>query len=235
MKIFKNISIVPIEYTIPQIYAIQRLNIVQSKQFVYSGLNFEYPVDRMIDFFKNVTSNIHEDCVIYTKLIYDMVELVGNTKSTDSCILIVRVSLPSDNYIIPRFHYDGGFFSMKGNTIQEKFLLTIKGPGSLLCEPSPDNKKKFDEIFFSNMQTQIELDVRNKLFSVLKDEYILQLTNNQGAFMKTHEFVNGIGNMIDTTIHSEPNITQPRLFISIVPGSADQINETIKAKWNAKI
>jgi hypothetical protein len=234
-RMFKTFSIVPIEYTIPQIYAIQRLNIVQSKQFIYSGLNFEYPVDRMIEFFKIVTSNTHEDCVIYTKLIYDMVELVANTKATNSCILILRLSLPSDEFKIPRFHYDGGFFSMKGNTIQEKFLLTIKGPGSLLCEPSPENKKKFDEIFFSNMSTQSELDVRTKLYSVIKDDNILQLTNNQGAFMKTHEFVNGIGNIFDTAIHSEPNITQSRLFISIVPGSADEINESIKAKWNTRI
>ena len=85
------------------------------------------------------------------------------------------------------------------------------------------------------MKSPLTRSLRNQTSISKKRYHILQLTNNQGAFMKTHEFVNGIGNMIDTTIHSEPNITQPRLFISIVPGSADQINETIKAKWNAKI
>lgn len=231
---YRNISIIPIEYTIPQIYAIQRLNIIKQNQFNYSGLNFEYPIDKIVEFFKSSTTNTHEDCVMYTKLIYQMVRLVEDAKSIDSSILIIRLSLPSDDYVIPRFHYDGKFFSMKGNAKQEKFLLTIKGPGTLLCEPSLENKKKFDEIFYSNMSMLSELDVRKKLYSVIKDENIIQLTNNQGAFMKIFEFVNGVGNIFDTTIHSEPNETHPRLFISIVPGSADQIDEIVKAKWNSK-
>ena len=143
-RMFKNISVVPIEYSNLQIHAIQRLKITNTKQFKFCGLNYEFPFDRIVEYFKLSTSNIHEDCIIYTRLIYDIISMVSNIKKTNSSILIIRLSLPTDEFKIPRLHHDGSFFKPKnGRIIQEKFLLSIKGEGTLICEPEAEDKEKF--------------------------------------------------------------------------------------------
>jgi len=235
---FKTFSLVPIEYTYPEILAIQRLNIIfDHKQFKYSGLNSEYPFDRIFEYFRLTTSNTEEDCVIYAQIILRMVKFVGNFKETDSCILIIRLTTPSDEFEIPRFHHDGVFFHPKnGKIIQEKFVLSIRGAGTILSEPNELTRERVFEIFNNRDIDSEEISVRKELAKII-GEQIYQPTNNQGVFMKIFEY-NPENNQFDfsnSAIHSEPNITQPRLFISIVPGSADQINETTKAKWNTKI
>jgi hypothetical protein len=182
---FKTFSIVPIDYTYPEILAIQRLNIViDSKQFKYSGLNSNFPFDRIVEYFKSATSNTEEDCTIYAQIILRMVEFVGITRQTDSCILIIRQSLPTNQFEIPRFHHDGLFFLPKnGRTIQEKFLLTIRGAGTLLSEPDESTRKRVFEILNNRQINFEEIEMREQLTKIIGKQ-IYQPTNNEGVFMK---------------------------------------------------
>ena len=69
----------------------------------------------------------------------------------------------------------------------------------------------------------MDLENRKQLTEILEGSKIHQLKEGQGAFITT--YVNTNDDSSNATIHSEPNITQPRLFISILPGTDDQINE----------
>ncbi len=232
----KTYSIVPIEYTYPEILAIQRLDIIKSSQFTYSGLNSDYPFERILEYFRLSTTNTEEDRVIYTQIILKLVRLVEEMKSTDSCILIIRLSLPSDEFVIPRFHHDGSYFIPKnGRITQEKFLLTIRGAGTLLSEPDVETRQRFFELFNTIKSMENDIKLRPELAEIIGDQ-IFQPYPNQGIIMKIFDY-RPESNKFDfsnSAIHSEPNITQPRLFMSIVPGSSDEINEKVKERWNSK-
>jgi len=223
-QLFTNIQIVPIEYSQYEIYAIQRLNIKETKAFNHFGYNHNLQFDQLVDYFKSLSSNIYEDCIIYSRLIFNLINLVSQIKSNTSCWLVIRSSIPNDDFKIPRFHKDGTYYSTKENEIVQKFILTIKGPGTLICEPSEQGQQKFDEVFYNTNNTFSDLEIREKLAHALIDEHIHQLTNNQGCFFT-------IGSDLKSSIHSEPNITQPRLFISILPGTFEQIEE-LRIRWN---
>jgi len=224
-----NIQIVPIEYSQYEIYAIHRLDIKETKTFEYFGYNNKLELefdqyDQLVDYFKSLGTNIDQDCITYSRLIFRLINLVRQIKSNTSCWLSIRSSIPNDDdYKIPRFHKDGKYYSTKENEIVQKFILTIKGPGTLICEPTEQGQQKFDEVFYNTNNTFSDLEIREKLAHALIDEHIHQLTNNQGCFFT-------VGSDLKSSIHSEPNITQPRLFISILPGTFEQIEE-LRIRW----
>ncbi len=231
---YKTFSIVPIEYTYPEILAIQRLNIVNTKQFKFSGLNSDFPFSRIVEYFRLSTTNSEEDCTIYTQIILRMIEFVAITKQTDSCILIIRPSLPTNEFEIPRFHHDGSFFRLKnGRVIQEKFLLTIRGEGTLLSEPDELTRQRVFEILNNRQIDSEEIGMREQLAKIIGKQ-IYQPTNNEGIFMKIYDYQNEKIDFSNSAIHSEPNISQSRLFMSIVPGLANEIDETVRGRWNTK-
>jgi hypothetical protein len=226
-QIFQDIQIVRIEYTIPQIYAIQRLNITRDDNFNYCGFDYDLDMERMIEWFDLIGSSSRDDSVIYSRLVVDIVQMACKQAGFDSCWLTIRSRLPTTEYKIPRFHRDGQFYKLGPNQIQRKFLLTIKGPGTLVSEPDKETIDEFFDVFYANQEKQIELDVREKLAQVLGPENIIQLTNNQGAWIITHQSNTKSDR---ATIHSEPDITHPRLFLSILPGTNKQI-ESIRSRF----
>lgn len=226
-RIFQDVQIVPIEYTIPQIYAIQRLNITHNDIFNYCGFFYNLDMERMIEWFGLIGRTTRDDCVIYSKLITDIVQMTCSQLKYDSCWLTIRSRIPSDEYKVPRFHRDGQFYKLDPNQIQRKFLLTIKGPGTLISEPDNQTTNKFFDLFYSNIEKQLDLGIREQLAQALGSENIIQLTNNQGAWIITHQ-TNYKSDR--ATIHSEPDITQPRLFLSVLPCSHKHI-ESIKSRF----
>jgi hypothetical protein len=66
---------------------------------------------------------------------------------------------------------------------------------------------------------------RNKLAVKFK-KYKNQIKTKQGIIFYTGTNTNNI----DGLIHSEPNMDQPRFFISILPGNESELNGLIK-RW----
>lgn len=222
-QIFNTLQIIPIQYTQSQIYAIQRMKINKLEILNYHGYNYDLDMNALIDFFKSIGENNHEDCVTYARLISDITQMVCTIKNRDSCWLSVRARIPDDEYHIPRFHCDGVFFPLnRDETEMQKFILTIKGPGTLVTEPNKEIIKEFYELFRKTLDTQLEIETRKKYVKILNKGLIYQLTNNQGAIITTFKS----GDPLHSTIHSEPDITHhSRLFISIVPGTNEQITD----------
>lgn len=225
-RIFQDIQIVPIEYTIPQIYAIQRLNITKDDNFNYCGFGYDLDMERMIGWFDSIGTNSREDCGIYCRLISDIVQMACSQASCDSCWLTIRAKLPSDEFKVPRFHRDGMFYRLGSNQVQRKFLLTIKGPGTLVSEPNKETTDKFFDLLYDPVD-EFDIEKRKQLVEILGPDGPVQLTNNQGAWIITHQ---NNANRDRATIHSEPHITQPRLFLSILPGTNDEI-ESIRPRF----
>jgi len=138
----------------------------------------------------------------------------------------------------PRWHTDGYYYAtFQGQ--QYKIACALKGPGTVFCNVSEDIRKKFQELesqTFAEMtkeeigkltfqqRQQFEQKTRLKLAELLADLSIEQAPTAQGML-----FI--VGDKNSAAIHSEPPIKEDRLFISIVPGSREQIQE-LYDRWH---
>ena len=159
----------------------------------------------------------------------------------------IRVAMPNNLYDIPRWHKDGNYFSHDINeTNTSKFLTVLKGPGTLLIKST----KRVNEIYNKHLeQERSELTpessmeecnkVANKyrhiLANKLSKEPVVQLKNNQALIFFTGTTKKGVPieemNMDKGALHSEPKMDSPRMFISILPSTEENIMG-LKKKWN---
>ena len=186
------------------------------------------------DFFGNIDNLICEESVDLTKLteyickIGDnsedlankIIQIIKNIVKTLSlgynkkhCWLTIRSVLPNNNYIITRFHCDGKYFRNYTEP-QTKFVFVMKGAGTLLIEPNEQVKQVYNEYLkqeFNNLKPPLDsIEGRKLLDKELKEINAnqLQINNSQGLI-----FLSGHSNCL---IHSEPNIIEPRIFLSLV-------------------
>lgn len=134
--------------------------------------------------------------------------------------------MPNDNWIIPRWHCDGNYFNPNEYIEpQTKFVTIFKGQGTLLIEKNKVIQEIYNKYVMDKSKPSIHtLDGRTNIDKELKNTgaKIIQLNNNQGLIFLS-------GNINHCAIHSEPNMTEPRIFLSIVFADEENIN-----KWRDK-
>ena len=148
--------------------------------------------------------------------------------------LAIRISPPNNHFDIPRWHKDGTFFTGDKNELSSvKFITTLKGPGTLLIKSTTQinniyNKlleKKFKEMDkYKTIEKKIKIDdnFRPIFAKKFSKEKIIQVKNNQGVLFYTGNPEN------NAALHSEPKFDKSRIFISILPGSYNDIKELQK-------
>jgi len=145
--------------------------------------------------------------------------------------ITLRSSHPNHQFDIPRWHTDGYFYPpFEG--LQYKFAVTLQGPGTLLSEVTTATRNEYikiykeawDTIKNSNDTTTIRErliqhsnESRPLFVPLFPQDKIVQATALEGILFT-------VGNQKGTaTFHSEPSIDRYRLFMSIVPGTIEQI------------
>ena len=178
--------------------------------------------------FLKIFCNINDDNIIkLKKIIYKIIETVVNGYNKKYIWFEIRTSLPNKNFKIPRWHFDG-------YKNQSKFVTVLKGPGTLIIKDtdikSRNNyfdiqKKLWNEISEEEIKKKttdellrINDNHRKILANKLKPD-IDQPNNNQGLI-----FLTDIGNNNKIVgIHSEPDVNDKRVFISIMCGTKNFI------------
>lgn len=168
---------------------------------------------------------------LITKLVKGLVQASGKEKAWVS----LRPSMPNSAFNLPRWHMDG-FFYKPHDIRQYKFALVLKGPSTLFCKLSPDEKKTFD-ILKAKETHKIIQDENGKIIKFEEDmsnrkALATMISSFQApvTIAKPYQgavFVVGESN---SAIHSEPSISENRLFLSILPGSKSQIDE-LRLNW----
>ncbi len=190
------------------------------------------------NFFSKIGKNSSKTCKIIESIIKKITKKVLAGFGLDHCWISVRASKPNNNYDIPRWHYDGKYF--KNISSQAKWAMVLKGPGTLVIKKSSKVEKAYDKIEnqfreeyldqFKKIKPQTvdeEVQIQMKLHDKYRPIYakamskfkIRQLDNDQGIV-----FWGGNDHHM-SALHSEPKIDEPRLFISILPGSKENIME----------
>ncbi len=126
----------------------------------------------------------------------------------------IRAFTRDKEYDVPRWHTDGYYFKpFKG--LVHKIVFTLKGPATLFYDMPEDVKRKFYKIGTS---LRGHPKGREQIARLVDASKIYQPKLYSGVI-----FIAGDKNA--AAVHSEPPIHEDRLFISIVPGSKEQIQE----------
>jgi len=159
-----------------------------------------------------------------------------NAMDKDSAWIKVQTFLPTDDWEIPRWHQDGYYYKGLEFSINKiklpKLLFVVKGNATLLKSVNEKTRKEFIEqyrklyqkIDWKNIDRKLYLEIRKQLDDILKKGETVQTSNSQvGMFL--------VGEPGISTIHSEPDMKEKRLFLSIIPGDKYEIEELAK-RWN---
>ncbi len=220
------------------------LNDLKVNRESYLTLRGLYGYNKYIDESLRHSFNIDDIKRIRVKNIIKNIinEFLTKTKQ-ESALIHLRIRKPNDQFKIPRWHQDGSYF--KGQKKYNiKLLTTLKGKSTLvsrwnkeaideeqkvwkLIEEKRDNHikassnnwmRKFDK-WDAYRSTKLK-SLRIKLSKILKHEPL----NYDSAY----SFVNGKY----STLHSEPDITEDRIFLAILPNSWENIK---KCKQDTKL
>ncbi len=134
--------------------------------------------------------------------------------------ITVRASEANGSFATPRWHFDGNYF--EPYTGWHKIVLTLKGPGTLFSSLPLDRLPGFLEL----MTVPHDLPDREKIIAA----YVGEDGRTQARVREPYLYIVGVDH---AAIHSEPTIDAQRLFMSLVPGSAEQIDE-LRENWKAK-
>ena len=236
----KNFKIFDISYSKDDEKAIDNLQITTYKSYNHYG-----KLDTMVGlnkFIQEIGSNSVTTANKIEKIIKNLISKVLSAYKKDYYWLVIRVSMPDSYFDIPRWHKDGSYAGFTPEDNSSKFLTVLKGPGTLAIKQT----KEVDEIYKKTLDAEydkvekiistkkltdkekmdISIKVNNefrpKFAKALSKFKVLQPENNQAILFYTK-----------STLHSEPKIDGPRLFISIMPGTKANI-EGLDNSWNKK-
>ena len=166
-------------------------------------------------------------CLVVIELIMDIIKKVCDYYNQESALIMLRTT-PSENklYDIPRWHTDGSFF-LKGER-EYKTVVTLVGPGTLFYKLPDEQRSAFNEVSGIKLTTltpsksEIKIkaqESRMKTYAICTDESRIDSpAQYQGAMFVT-------GCKKTSMVHSEPKMTGKRFFLSVQPGSKEQIAE----------
>lgn len=173
----------------------------------------------LIEFFKGLGSHSEDVAKRAARVIERTVEFVLQTTGKESAWVCVRVFRESSFFDQPRWHTDGRYFGFddlfKSQTCV-KFAAALKGPGTLFYPVSEEEGGVF----------QAHRNDRGFLARFLDPQKAIQARPGEGAF-----FV--VADPLHSAVHSEPPLTEDRLFFSVLPGSNEEIQELF-GRWHPR-
>ncbi len=203
-------------------------------QFNYYGHVNEELVKNLIVYFSELGENSEEVISTISQLVARVAETATRDFDKESAWVMVRTSLPNNYFDIPRWHSDGKYlkpFDSEDKT--HKLVMTIKGALTRFGEKiDPENFEQLMKEWSKNYELnhgnseafgKEDIRIRKELDSTIRE--IKPSKEGEAVYyLVGHE---------DAKIHSEPKIDSPRIFMSVVTGSKDQVSE-LEERWNKK-
>lgn len=218
-NIDKGYKIFNIQYTVEELNLIKKFNIKN-----YGDYNSYNTINNLVDFIKNIGNNSQNDINIMYNIIKSLLESILEIYSTDSYWIKLSIISKNTNFDIPRWHCDGFYFRNR-TKLQTKFITTLKGPTTLILDTTKEEKDNYLKLREETKEPDINIDSRKYIDSKIKGIKI-NLTNNSGVIFVA-------GDKDKCLIHSEPIHNEDRIFISILPGSKEDILEYSERIENA--
>jgi hypothetical protein len=177
-------------------------------------------------FLNKLGSNNHDQIKKMCKIIKKITNIVMPGYKKESYWLTIRVTQEDHNFDIPRWHCDGYYMGFDRRDDLSKFATVLIGPGTLFIKTDEDDRNNFLLIQNEEYKKSVERNGPNS--NTEDDEYRKQMdikiTGNRVQSNNSQAVIFMAGNHETCGIHSEPPKHKPRMFLSIVPGSVEEIN-----------
>lgn len=211
------------------------LEITKTTSYDYYGA---FPEKKDISSFIQSLGNNKDISSSVATIISQKIQDIKEAFNAEAVWVTIRSSHAVDDYSTPRWHTDGYMYSPM-TELQYKTAFVLKGASTLFCHLSDEGRIKFnviqdelgqivgqyikegqpkDELYVIMAKYQYQLA---KLIQEYKDKQ--QASIEQGSINYGSIFV--LGDKNSAAIHSEPHVDSDRLFISVVAGTKDQIQE----------
>lgn len=197
-----------------EVQALRTLTIRGHNSFDCFGSVDEIGVDissKLYKLFDYTDSVLAQVLLVYNVIIRFITSVLKGCNKQHAWVS-VRTSLPNHDFDIPRWHVDGRFFE-SSNTFQYKVVTTLLGSGTLVCNDDATERQNM----LSILQKGYDYDEERLVLSTaLQKCQKFQVAPLSGLVFR-------VGSELEAVIHSEPPVTEPRLFISIVTGTENEI------------
>lgn len=184
--------------------------------------NFEYQVTQLLI----SCGNSEQDAVQGAEIIHRIAANCLTAMNLPEAWIAIRAFEPNNMYDVQRWHIDSEhLFSLEPEQLLLKVVCSLKGPSTLLCNVPAATRKEF---FTTKAQKYPNnLSLRTAVAQIFEHYTIESAAPGQGVI-----FI--MGNDTIGAIHSEPKIDRPRIFMSIIAGSHEQIQNLYK-RWHHSI
>lgn len=202
----KSYTFVPLEISDKDLFLIDQFIIESSSVYSRFG-NLHLIQEELPNFLRSVGSHHEQAIQKITEIISRMASQVAEASHKETAWVSVRVSTPNHLYDMPRWHWDGYFYSPYSGFVF-KFATVLKGNPTLFYPLSDELREEF----------HLHDNDREYLSELIDESLIETAKLGQGAF-----FI--IGDKNTAAAHSEPKIDTPRIFFSVLPGDENEIRE----------
>ncbi|MFZ2804153.1 MAG: hypothetical protein WA001_02940 [Patescibacteria group bacterium] len=236
LEILKEKGIVSFEVklTAKEKKAVEKIEIEKElPQLNYYGPADEALVEELHAYLGQLEGNSEEVISAVSGLIARVAHGMQKDFKKGSCWTMVRVSLPNADFDIPRWHQDGNYVKPAGGIVAYKLVFTVKGARSRFAEIAEAEKYKelegeasknyTDYRFHNGNQKEYEKkgrEIREKLLPTVTETK--PIDENQAVIYRVGDD--------EAKVHSEPPMDAPRIFMSVVTGSPEEIQE-FKKRW----
>jgi hypothetical protein len=159
-------------------------------------------------------------------------DCAGNGEEKRACWLTIRVTKPSTEFNIPRWHQDGRMYPYdegREEVVRSKYALTLSGPPTLMLVPD-------EHVFTTQREGEAqhywwrETDTPRPSEEEM-DEADLKLRKWLATeFRETPRVKVGHGEVVrfswgreNSPVHSEPDLTSDRVFMTVLYGSESEL------------
>lgn len=207
----KNFAFVDLGFSDKDLEIIDQFKIDSSQQYDHFG-NLDLLQDELSAFLRSIGNNDEHLIQKITQIIHEVASNVNKASHKETAWVCVRASIPNQAFDVPRWHWDGYYYSPYSG-FAFKFATVLKGNPTLFYQLTPDLRETFE----------LHFDDREFLSNLLDRNLIESLRPGEGAFFL-------VGDRESAAAHSEPKMDSERLFFSVLPGNENEISE-LKTRW----
>lgn len=177
--------------------------------------------------FLQLLGNSEADSLVAAEIIHRIVNNCLSSLNLQDAWVAIQAFEPNDVYDIARWHIDSERLYKINSGFLYKIVCALKGDSTLLCNAPKIARHEFLKMLskkYSDPKGQQGYQMRKDIAKLLQIYEIQSAQPGQGTV-----FIMGCEST--GAIHSEPAIDKERIFMSIIPGTHEQIQELYK-KWH---
>lgn len=205
----------------------ENVDIVNEKEIDLFGGNMNEMGNSIDLFLADVGTNDEELLSELRQTLVRAIKGMLRDFKAESAMVMLRVKLPTTDFEIPRWHRDSSFFTRTNGKKIFKKVFTPKGASTRFATINSEaalDLEKVDQANFNKLREgltspedfdQENLRIRKAVIDFVDE--LLPLTPGDSMIYEIggHEMI----------MHSEPDIKEPRIFMSVVVGSVEEIEE----------